>query len=88
MIDGNEAWVFFEREQLTDALNVAVGKYTEAYDIHPRNREAVAGLNKVADAMLAAVGDDVTARRTLAEELQKMSVHYRKYAPVVEATQE
>jgi hypothetical protein len=88
MTEGNEAWVFFERDHFTEALNDAAEFYTRAYEIHPRNREAVAGLNKVADALLDAAGDDAALRKQIATQLQAQSTHYRKYAPVVEATQE
>jgi hypothetical protein len=88
MAQGNTAWGFFERERFTEALNDAAEFYSRAYDIHPRNREAVTGLNKVADALLDAAGDDVELRRQIATQLQTQSSHFRKYAPVVEATQE
>jgi hypothetical protein len=82
---GNEAWAFYEREGFTDAINGALTKYAEAYDLHPRNREAVAALNRAADAALKAAGNDTELRREIARQLQERSVHFRKYTPVVEA---
>ena len=85
MAQGDAAWVFFEREHSTYALPDALDFYAKAYDEHPRNREAVAALNKVADAMLDATGDDALERARVAREMQERSAHLRKYAPVVEA---
>ncbi|HEY0684379.1 MAG TPA: serine/threonine-protein kinase [Steroidobacter sp.] len=85
MQEGNEAWAFYERDGFADAINTALASYAKAYDMHPRNREAVAALNRGADEALRATKDDVEMRRELARELQKLSAHFRKYAPVVEA---
>ncbi len=87
MQTGNEAWRFFENEHNSDAIVSAIQSYAHAYDIHPRNREAVAGLKKAADAALDLQPDEVQ-RQQLAKTLQDMSVYYRKYAPVVEAAKE
>jgi hypothetical protein len=87
MAVGNEAWGFFEHEHNTDAIGSAIQSYAAAYEIHPRNREAVAGLKKAADAALDQPNDEVQ-RQELARNLQKMSIYYRKYAPVVAAAKE
>jgi hypothetical protein len=85
MQDGNEAWQFYERDGLADAIEGALTRYAEAYDLHPRNREAVAALNRAADAALRAAGDDEERRRQTARNLQDRSAYFRKYAPVVAA---
>ena len=58
--------------------------YAEAYNIHPRNRDAVAGLKKAADALLELPYNEQN-RQSLANDLHKKSIFYQKYAPVVEA---
>ncbi len=85
MQEGNEAWAFYERDGFADAIDGALTEYAQAYDLHPRNREAVAALNRAADAALRAAGDDVELRQKIARNLQDRSPHYRKYAPVVAA---
>jgi len=88
MEDGNKLWGFFEGEKQADAAFGAVEQYSKAYNIHPRNREAVAALKKAADAMLALPGMDEKKRQELAKFLQSQSPYYQKYAPVVEAIRE
>jgi predicted Ser/Thr protein kinase len=85
MAEGNKSWGFFEGEKQTDAAFGAVEWYAKAYEIHPRNREAVAGLKKAADALLGMPGLDEAKRHELATYLQNQSLFYQKYAPVVEA---
>lgn len=85
MQEGDEAWRFYEREGVADGALSAIKFYSEAYDMHPRNREAVAGLNRAAGAVLKEAGDDAQLRRHFAQELQKESPHFRKYTPIVEA---
>lgn len=82
--EGDTAWQFFQRDHISDGAATAIDSYAAAYDIHPRNREAVAGLKKAADALLN-LPNDKEARQALATELQKKSVFYQKYAPVVDA---
>jgi serine/threonine protein kinase len=88
MTEGNAAWGFFEREQQTDGAFGAVDHYSEAYELHPRNREAVAGLKKAADTLLAMPGLDEKQRQELAKVLWAKSPYYQKYQPVVDATRE
>ncbi len=85
MADGDEAWQFYENEHLADAIWSAILEYSQAYELHPRNREAVAALNKAANAFLQEAGDDPQKRRAVAQTLQNQSAHFRKYAPVVDA---
>jgi serine/threonine protein kinase len=88
MADGNEAWGFYEREQQTDGALGAVEHWSKAYELHPRNREAVAGLKKAADRLLATEGMDEKQRQELAKYLWQQSPYYQKYQPVVDATRE
>jgi serine/threonine protein kinase len=89
MAEGNQAWQFYQNDStMTFAVNDAISFYAKAYDIHPRNREAVAALKKAAKAALDLTGADPAARRHTAEELQKQSVYFQKYAPVVEAAKD
>lgn len=88
MKDGDEAWAFYERDGFADAIEVALTSYSKAYDLHPRNREAVAALNRAADEALRAAGDDAARRHDIAKNLQVHSAHFRKYAPVVEAAKD
>jgi predicted Ser/Thr protein kinase len=87
MSQGDEAWQFFESAHIADGAATAITSYAKAYEIHPRNRDAVAGLKKAADALLALPSDERT-RQALAKDLQKTSVFYEKYAPVVDAVRE
>jgi hypothetical protein len=84
MADGGKEWAFFERHDFDNALESAIYRYAEAYEIHPRNRDAVAALNKAARAVLARAKTP-EQRRAFAQDLQSKSDHYLKYAPVVEA---
>lgn len=87
MNDGDAAWKFFEHDRIGDALDSAIDFYADAYAVHPRNRQAVAALNKAADEVLRAAHDP-EMKRDLARKLQERSDYYRKYAPVVEAAAE
>jgi predicted Ser/Thr protein kinase len=84
MEEGDKAWQFFERDHISDGAFSAVEFYAAAYDIHPRNRDAVAGLKKAADALLK-LPDDAKERQSLAQVLYDKSLFYQKYAPVVDA---
>lgn len=88
MADGDVAWGFFEREHIYDAIRSATTLYAKAYDVHPRNREAVAALKKAADAWLDLAQDDPQQRRVAARELQVQSIYFQKYAPVVQAAKD
>jgi Protein kinase domain len=87
MQTGNEAYAFYEREGLSDALFSAIESYGKAYQIHPRNREAVAALKKGAVAAFEAAGDDEETRKAVAQMLLQRSDYYQKYPPVVEVGQ-
>lgn len=85
MKEGDEFWTFFERDHISDAAFQAISRYSDAYNVHPRNHEAVAALKKAADAVLALPGLDEKARQQLAKDWKDKNAFYEKYAPVVEA---
>ena len=87
MQEGDEAWSNFAAGQGHYWLQPAIEHYVKAYDVHPRNREAVAALNRTADAVLEAAGDDEVQRRDFARKLHDQSPHFRRYAPVMEAAE-
>jgi serine/threonine protein kinase len=87
MTQGDEAWQFYERDNISDGAVSAIDFYAAAYNIHPRNREAVAGLKKAADAVLGLPTNEKD-RQALAKDLYNKSIFYQKYAPVVDATRE
>jgi serine/threonine protein kinase len=88
MKEGDEFWSFFEKDHISDAAVQAINQYSEAYNLHPRNREAVAGLKKAADAVLALPGLEGETRQELAANWKKKNAFYEKYAPVVDAARE
>jgi hypothetical protein len=53
--------------------------------MHPRNREAVAALNRAADEALRVTKTDPARHHEVAAKLQELSAHFRKYVPVVDA---
>jgi len=83
---GNEEWSFYRREQNVAALQGAVEQYARAYELHPRNREAVRGLRQAAHALLNAVKTR-EERREIATFLQGQSDYFRNYQPVVDAAE-
>jgi serine/threonine protein kinase len=87
MADGDAGFELYQREGNFILLQSAIELYAKAYNIHPKNRQAVAALNKSADEMLAAgAADNSEQRREIAASLQGFSDYYRNYPPVVEAT--
>lgn len=88
MQEGDTAWRFYQTERLPDAAFTALEFYSRAYEEHPRNREAVAGLNKAADALLKEAAHDKALQQDVARRLQEHSPHLRRYAPVVKAAQQ
>jgi len=85
MTVGDASWGFYERDRNVVALYDAVDAYADAYRLHPRNREAVRGLTKAADALLEDVAQTSEERKGLAEGLIQKSEWLAKYEPVVEA---
>jgi serine/threonine protein kinase len=88
MKEGDEFWTFFERDHISDAAFQAINRYSDAYNFHPRNREAVAALKKAADAVLALPEIDERTRQELAKDWKNKNAFYEKYGPVVDAVRE
>jgi serine/threonine protein kinase len=87
MADGKMEWSFWTKENNEQALISAIGLFSEAYALHPRNRDAAAALKMVGDTQLARA-KDVPERHKLACELQGSSDYFRKYPPVLKAIEE
>lgn len=81
---GDEEWGFYVRENNPMQLQAAVVQYATAYRTHPRNRTAVKGLRRTAEAMLESTRN-AEERQRIAQALWGQSDYYRKYAPVVDA---
>ncbi len=82
--DGDKEWGFYN-QGITPAVEEALTHYARAYELHPRNRDAVKGLRKAADEMLQLSSSDPQMQREVAESLMTRSDFFRKYAPVVDA---
>jgi hypothetical protein len=87
MAEGKKEWGFWVNEHNEQGLVGAISYFSKAYELHPRNRDAVAALEMAADAQLAVV-KDVATRHDIACNLQATSEYYRKYPPVLEAIEE
>jgi hypothetical protein len=87
MATGKEFWEFWLKEQIFDQLDGAMKSFSDAYALHPRNREAVDALKMAGDAELA-LGQDIPQRQEIACTLQATSDFFRKYPPVLKAIEE
>jgi serine/threonine protein kinase len=85
--DGQQALLYVERTHEMSGTEDAVEGFDAAYSAHPRNREAVAGLERAADLAI----DWYLARPDHQEALQQLrlfkqkSDFYRTYAPLQNA---
>lgn len=82
--DAGQEWMFYTREGAEFAAWSSLELYAEAYTLHPRNRDAVAGLERAADALLDAAGDDPDRQSQLADALVRKAEHLRSYPPVAQ----
>lgn len=85
MSEGEKAWALYQAEKFPGAVDDSIQFYARAYNLHPRNRKAVAALKKSADEFLKLHGGSAEERREAAEFLQGQTDYFRKYAPVVDA---
>ncbi len=85
MREGATAWKFYQSESIDQARIDAIQFFSNAYALHPRNREAVKSLQLMADASLAIAKDDVEGRKRIGCNLQALSAYYQKYPPVIAA---
>lgn len=85
--DGREALDYVERTHEMSVTEEAVAGFDGAYRLHPRNREAVAGLAQAADLVI----DWYRAQPDRANSLEQLRIFQRKsefydsYAPLLEA---
>jgi hypothetical protein len=85
--DGAEALRYVRDSGLIEASADAADRFADAYALHPRNPEAVAGLKEAADRFIAYWADRKDPDRAL-EELRKFrskSEFYAGYAPLEKA---
>ena len=81
MEEGDKLWSFYVKDKNILALQEAVEQYASAYDLHPRNRDAVKALKKVADAALDATKNNPEQQREFAKSLAERSVFLSKDYP-------
>jgi predicted Ser/Thr protein kinase len=81
MTQGNTFWNFYLKENQDDAWHIALQDFADAWDLHPRNREATKALREVADRVLA---DHAADAAIVAVEMRERSKRYLKdYPPVM-----
>lgn len=86
MRDGDQLFVFFTQNHSdVHSLQEAVEQYDAAYQVHPRNRDAVSKLEKSADEALAVLESKPDQQREMAQALGNFSDYLKKYPPVVKA---
>lgn len=85
MSDGDKLWSFYVKDKNIFALQEAAEQYAGAYDLHPRDRDAVQALRRVADAALKATRDDPVKQRELARSLAERSTYLGKDYPPIQA---
>jgi serine/threonine protein kinase len=85
LADGETEWNFYVRDRNAAELQDALNDYAAAYASHPRDRDAVRGLERAADAALASVRADPDASRDAAVRLSEASEYLKTYPPVVAA---
>jgi hypothetical protein len=83
--EGEKAWDFYAKAGIANALTDSVAFYTDAYKLHPRDRDAVRGLKRAADAMLKRAAADPEALHNAARTLAETSDFLKTYPPVVKA---
>ena len=83
MTGGDQEWDLYEKNHSVVALWDALDQYADAYRLHPRNREAVAALERSAKAALLEVPQDDAERRAMAQALSEKSEYLRTYPPVL-----
>jgi serine/threonine protein kinase len=89
MTNAAGAWRLVEQGSGDESLDAA-SEYGKAYALHPRNRQATAGLKKAADYIvnrLKAVGDREQRLQQL-KTFQEFSDFYSSYPPLVAAIEE
>jgi predicted Ser/Thr protein kinase len=86
LADGELAWGFYVKNGIGDGLNDSLSHFAEAYALHKGDRQAVAGLKRAADEILAHARSDPQELRTAARTLAASSEFLKTYPPVVAAS--
>jgi len=83
MSDGDKLWGFYVKDKNILALQEAVEQYAAAYELHPRNRDAVKALTRAADAALEATQSNPEQQREFAKSLiERSSFLAKDYPPM------
>jgi serine/threonine protein kinase len=84
---GNESLAYLERTHDITASADAAEYFANAYALHPRNPDAVAGLERAADEAIAwyEKSPDRNAARDELRKFQQKSEYYQRYGPLVSA---
>ena len=85
--DGQEALRYVERTHEMSVTEDAVAGFDSAYTLHPRNREAVAGLERAAELAIDWYLARPDRREALSQlqNFQRKSAFYENYAPLQDA---
>jgi predicted Ser/Thr protein kinase len=83
--DGEKAWGFYTQQGIADALNVSLQDYADAYELHKGDRQAMAGLKRVADEILRRAHTDPGTLKDVARKLGESSEFLKAYPPVADA---
>lgn len=84
MTEGDKVWALYETDHNAMQVHDALAFYSDAYEIHPRNRDASRALAKAGDEYLRQAEDDAQ-RRQRAANLLEASAFFRRYPPVLDA---
>jgi serine/threonine protein kinase len=87
---GNEALELVRKSNVIEATADAADSFADAYEHHPRNPDAVAGLEEAADRFIEWIRtqpDHAVALREL-RNFQQKSPYYARYAPLESAIEE
>src|SRR5882724_11251968 len=86
MLDGDRSWQLVTGGQ-SFLINDALAHYGAAYDLHPKDAKAAAGLERSADYVISRLELSPERQTAVAqlEELQKRSVYLETYEPLVRA---
>jgi serine/threonine protein kinase len=87
VVDGTEALRFVRDSKLIEASADAADRFADAYAIHPRNPDAVEGLEEAADHFIEWWANNPDQARALAElhKFEAKSDYYKGYAPLQRA---
>jgi Protein kinase domain len=87
LAEGQEALRYVREHDLIEASADAADRFAEAYALHPRNPEAIDGLEAAADSFLDWWSEPQDPQRALAElrKFRAKSEYYAGYAPIERA---